>query len=347
MRILAVPALLLLSACVVKPPNIQPTPPPAGAPPQPQCGDTLHEACWHLPPGAASWLYRCPGVARDVAQASECPAAACAVPPQRTVDTIAHTEVTGLTPAMISAVQAAEVQLHEECPELFDAQGRLADKSGAGINHFNWFLAAILARSGAVAGQSIEAGELRDKLYVKRPEPKLWEAYHTVSYGDYGILPPSGGLARGKFWKEPDTEPAPSQPPNPPPVTTPGDLPPRDRLKINTGGTFGKYRDRTPLVTGRPDLCVTYGYTDGRSNCALGPDLSPDRWRRERYIMGEDGGSAAPPNQPGPGVCEAQPAGYQTNPNPDNWMQCWCDPKQHCTATRLCNKTRTVCSDWK
>jgi hypothetical protein len=102
----------------------------------------------------------------------------------------------------------------------------------------------------------------------------------------------------------PTPTPSPGPTPTPTPTPTPSagacgnPLPPaisRMNTKIHIRGPNHWTLDTTPLVRDR-DYCAAVGFTDGRGECAVRPEGSPDRSACEEYAVGyaDDTGRQGP-----------------------------------------------------
>ena len=192
------------------------------------------------------------------------------------------------------------------------------------------------------AAQSIAAnGQVSDCILVARADPSVFECYHA--YGIKGAWANTAGSMKGVYTSSAQPVVTPTPPTDPLAALAP--LPNRGAVKLNCKYE-NKHLDCTPIATGNAALCAAYGFTDGRSNCAMGADLTAVRWGRERYALGQDGGSMDPPGVPGPGVCGAQPASIRASPLSDNWLEC--SGAGPATALQLCGSgaQAKVCGAW-
>lgn len=240
---------------------------------------------------------------------------------------------------------------------------RLTVPVATGYQRLSAWLRPTVAAQSTVASSGWVSGE----LYLSLAPPRF-EAY-LVFAGD-GKWNNTTGSFRGTYYYDaPPPTPIPPQDcktmlcgpgtqctviasnppqavcvPQPDPLAALAPLPDRKALQIAAdSGHYGGYRDWTPRVCGRPDLCAAYGYT-GRNCCPVGNAPQPGiGYGRERYAMGDDSGSQAPPNVPGPAVCQTQ--GGRPNLDPANWLNCSC-AGQGCTKIQMCNKDLSVCSGW-
>jgi len=156
---------------------------------------------------------------------------------------------------------------------------------------------------------------------------------------------PVGGTPTPSPTATPKPTPTPTPAATPTPTPPPGTggcgnpLPPgisRMNTKIHLRGPAHWTLDTTPLVHDR-DYCRQVGFTDGRTECAVRPEGSPDRSACEAYAIG----SADDTGRPGPtwyrngALCN----GTDCENHPDNQYLLWANLSgryEACTKDDVC-----------
>ena len=158
-----------------------------------------------------------------------------------------------------------------------------------------------------------------------------------------GATPAPSPTPKASPTPSPAPTPTPTPTPNPTPTPSAGacgdPLPPgiaRMNTKIHIRGPNHWTLDTTPLVRDR-DYCRTVGFTDGRGECAVRPEGSPDRTACEEYAVGhaDDTGRAGPTWYRNGKLCD----GTDCENHPDNQYLLWANVAGHyeaCSKDDVC-----------
>lgn len=219
-----------------------------------------------------------------------------------------------------------EVQSGPQLQEkVADAMAALGDPTGLPPAETLERLAAKLRSGGLCAFAGSEA------IFVRRSDGRLFEEYHAVSFANGGWTNGGRGKYIGVHRKASDVQ-ADSCPFDPCPERTYPDG--RPRWKYNAKRHTMGNGDSTPVVVNQLDYCRKVGLGDfngtPRASCPVRGDGHPERFAVEVWLT--EGGPTRDSRN-----------GQDCSPNHTDNPAAFLFGTGNC---RMCNRPKTVCSEW-